>query len=72
MQLLKNRLSPSKSVTPDGVNSAIGEIQAVLNKIGVLRGEQVNAQSDYFVFDKGSTSLYLVTIEGERIPVTIG
>jgi len=72
MIFLNNRLPLASKVTPGSVNASLGEIQAIFNRIGVLRGIQSDPQSDYFVFDNDSGKLYLMTIEGDQHEVLLG
>jgi hypothetical protein len=67
---ITNRLSTFAKVTASAVNAAIGEIQAALNRMGVLRSKVPSPNSDYFRFDKENLKLYLETIEGETYELT--
>lgn len=69
---LTNRLSARNPVTPGGVNAIVSEIQAVLNRIGIVRYSISDPKTDYFRFDNDTKSLYLETIEGETYEVTLG
>ena len=69
--LIKNRLSSLAQVTASAVNAALGEVQAIFNRIGVVRYTVPEPNSDYFRFDKDAGKLYLVTIEGDELEVTL-
>lgn len=69
MITLKNKIPQLEKLSPGRVNTALSEIQAIFNSTGVTRNVVTDAMSDYFVFDKGTAKLYLMTIEGGRYEV---
>jgi hypothetical protein len=72
MILITNRVSTrAAKVTAGAVNSIVGEIQAIFNRMGVVRGNVPDPTSDYFRFDSSTGKLYLVTIEGDQKEVTL-
>lgn len=65
MIALKIRVPNEMELVPSSINASIGEIQAVLNKTGIVRGAVSNPKADYFRFNESTGKLYLQTIEGE-------
>lgn len=68
---LRNRMKTLGSTTgvEASVNAALDEIEAVFNRVGVVRGNVRNATADYFRTD--GTNLYLETSDGRTFSISM-
>lgn len=68
---LRNRMKTlgATSDTEMSINAALDEIEAVFNRVGVVRGRVRNPTADYFRLD--GSSLYLETSDGKTFSIAI-